>query len=71
MSRRKKNKASLKYKSPSQYSVPLVLFMLYYFKSDTSLRRKFMTVEVKTKLENTVNSPAIPVKYKFSVHMPC
>lgn len=33
-----------------------------YFKSDTSLPIKLTMLDVKIKLENTVNSPAMPVK---------
>lgn len=33
-----------------------------YFKSEMSLSKKFMMLDVKIKLENTVNSPAMPAK---------
>lgn len=39
-----------------------------YFKSDTSLPKKLMTLEVNIKLENTVNNPAIPeIKKKTKI----
>lgn len=35
-----------------------------YLRSETSLPRKLITVDVKMKLENTVKSPAIPAVVK-------
>ena len=32
-----------------------------HFKSDMSLSKKFMILDVKMKLEKTVNKPAIPI----------
>lgn len=43
-------------------------FVYTYFKSDTSLPRKFIMLEVNMKLEKTVNSPAITEitsKYRY------
>lgn len=57
ISSRKKNNASLK---PCKIKNKQIWHYLTYFKSETSIRNKFNTVEVNIKLENTVNNPAIP-----------
>lgn len=39
-----------------------MFFFGTYFKSETSLPRKLITLDVNIKLEKTVKSPAIPEK---------
>lgn len=40
-----------------------------YFKSDMSLSKKFIILDVKMKLENTVNKPAMPVERENCVNI--
>lgn len=56
---RKKNNASL------EFQIQVILLagrFVTYFSSLTSILSTFSTVDVKTKLENTVKRPAIPKK---------
>lgn len=43
-----------------KFSTPLVKHYNTYFSPVSSLPKKWMTTVLKTKLENTVNNPAIP-----------
>lgn len=49
------NKKKLKKRSKS------LIIITTYFKSDMSLSKKFIILDVNIKLENTVNKPAMPV----------
>lgn len=74
---KKKNSASLcntKRKKSQCYATssnhkrdPIIITT--YFKSDMSLSKKFIILDVKMKLENTVNKPAMPVERENCVNI--